>query len=320
MSIQKRGIEGVLKKLPNKSRFQFFLFFVLLSLTLWTSTKLSKVYQVEQSFTIIWEEIPKGIILNAEPTEVQLSLSASGMEILWYRLFKSKLKISLEGVEFSDEDRVFNYEARYFDLQQQLLGETQLNQITPSLIPIQYSKITSKKLPVVPSIAIDFRPGYLAVDRFKVAPDSILVYGAQIILDSLKSINTEDFKAEDVHQAIDQELAVSSIDGIIVETERVRLYGAVLPFSEKTIEVPIQILNKPEEVRVKLFPPNVNLVATSPLEVLGGLGPNDFTIVVDYNQIKASASSRLEIQLLNQPSTVKKIFWEPTTVNFLIRK
>ena len=80
MSIQNRGIESVLKKLPNKSRFQFFLFFVILSLTLWTSTKLSKVYQVVQPFNISWVDTPQGIVLNAAPPQIKLSISA-GMEI-----------------------------------------------------------------------------------------------------------------------------------------------------------------------------------------------------------------------------------------------
>ena len=320
MSIQNRGIESVLKKLPNKSRFQFFLFFVILSLTLWTSTKLSKVYQVVQPFSISWVDIPKGIVLNAAPTQIKLSISASGMEILWYRLFKRRLKISLKEIEFTPNTQVVTFEPRYFELQQQLLGDTQLNQITPSLFPLPYHTITSKKLPVMPSVSIDFRPGYLAVDRFKVIPDSILVYGTPVLLDSIKSMKTEEFKAEDVHQTIDHELVILPFEGIEFEVNRVRLYGDVLPFSEKTIEVPVQIQNKPEGIKIKLFPPNINLVTTAPLDVLGNLGPNDFTLAVDYNQIKTGISNRLEIKILKQPSKVKKINWEPTTVNFLVRK
>ena len=320
MFVQKRGIEGVLKKLPNKSRFRFFLFFIVLSLTLWTSTKLSKVYQVVQPFTIIWEDLPKGIVLDTAPSEVNLSLRASGMEILWYRLFKTQLRVSLAELEFKTANQLINFERRYFDLQQQLFGSTQLNQISPSSIPLKYSRISSKKLAVRPTISINFRPGYLAVNRFKVTPDSIIVYGAENVLDTLKGIPTEEYQAEDVHQNIDHKLTFPRYEGIEYDTEYVHLYGTVLPFSEKTMEVPVQVLNLPEEVKIKLFPPTVNLVTTSPLDVLSSIQASDFILAVDYNQVKSGTSPLLEIQLMESPQVVKKIEWDPKVVNFLVRK
>ena len=101
MSTQKREIESILKKLPNKSRFRFFLLFVAISFTFWASTKLSKEYQLVQPFSLVWEEVPKGVVLNDKPSQIKVTLNASGVEILWYRLFKNKLSISLKDIDFT---------------------------------------------------------------------------------------------------------------------------------------------------------------------------------------------------------------------------
>ena len=107
--------------------------------------------------------------------------------------------------------RVLNMEERFFDIQQQLFGGTQLLQISPSLFPLQYSKMAVKKLPVLANLDVNFRPGYLGEESVKITPDSVVVHGPQNILDTLENINTEEFKALDVHQNIDQKIRIRGI-------------------------------------------------------------------------------------------------------------
>jgi hypothetical protein len=43
-------------------------------------------------------------------------------------------------------------------------------------------------------------------------------------------------------------------------------------------------------------------------------------LVVDYELILKNELTHLPIRLVKQPSQVKKVIWEPKTVNYLIRK
>jgi len=247
-----------------------------------------------QAFTLVWGEVPKGVVLSDKPSQIKATLNASGVEILWYRLFKNKLSISLKDVDFTPEDRVLNMEERFFDIQQQLFGGTQLLQISPSLFPLQYSKMAVKKLPVLANLDVNFRPGYLGEESVKITPDSVVVHGPQNILDTLENINTEEFKALDVHQNIDQKI--------------------------KRLTIPIEVVKLPLGVKVKLFPPEVNLRATLPLSLLSAVKSSDFLLVVDYEDINEGQSDVMEIKLRKQPPSVKKVIWEPLNVNYLIRR
>ena len=320
MSTQKRGIESILKKLPNKSRFRFFLLFVAISFAFWASTKLSKEYQLVQPFTLVWEEIPKGVVLNDKPSQIKVTLNASGVEILWYRLFKNKLSISLKDVDFTPEDRILNMEEHFFDIQQQLFGGTQLLQISPSLFPLQYSKMASKKLPVLTNLDINFRPGYLGEERLQITPDSVVVRGPKNILDTLVHINTEEFKLLDVHENINQQIELESIEELVFEVESIQLFWPVLPYSEKSLIIPIKVVNIPVGVKVKLFPPEANLRATLPLSLLNAVQSSDFSLVVDYENIREGYADAMELKLTKQPPSVKKVIWEPLSVNYLIRR
>ena len=320
MFTQDRGIEKVIKKLPNKSRFRFFLLFVLISFTFWTSTKLSKEYQLVQPFIVNWTDVPNGVILSKEVVEINLTLNSSGVEILWYRLFNRELEVSLKGVDFSPPNSVLNFEELYFNIQQQLLNSSELIQISPSLYPLQYSKMSSKWISIAPKTNIKLRPGYLGEDEVKAIPDSILARGSQAILDTLQKIYTLQFNDSDVHQNIDQNVGLQSLSGLQYDTNQIRLFWSVLQYSEKTLKIPIQVINLPQGVKVKLFPPQATLKATLPLSLVNAVEANDFTMVVDYNDILEGQPSSLHLRLFKQPSSVKKTIWEPEIVNYLIRK
>jgi len=320
MSTQKRRIESILKKLPNKSRFRFFLLFVAISFAFWASTKLSKEYQLVQPFTLVWEEVPKGVVLNNKPSQIKVTLNASGVEILWYRLFNNKLSISLKDVDFTPEDRILNMEERFFDIQQQLFGGTHLLQISPNLFPLQYSKMASKKLPVLTNLDINFRPGYLGEERLQITPDSVVVRGPKNMLDTLVHINTEEFKVLDVHENINQQIELERLEGLVFEVESIQLFWPVLPYSEKSLTIPIEVVNIPVGVKVKLFPPEANLRATLPLSLLNAVQSSDFSLVVDYENIREGQADAMELKLTKQPPSVKKVIWEPLSVNYLIRR
>jgi hypothetical protein len=320
MSAQNKGIEKVLKRLPNKSRFRFFLLFVFISFTFWISTKLSKEYQVKQSFSIIWKEVPKGVVLSENPEQIDLTLNASGVEILWYRLFKRTLDLSLEGIDFSTPDKVLNFEDRYFVIQQQLLNGSKLLQISPSIYPIQYSLMDSKWIPIQAQTNIQLRPGYLGEETIKTIPDSVLVRGPQAVLDTLSKIETLEYKASDVHQIIDEEIELKTLKGLQYDKNDTRLYWSVIQYSEKSLKISIEVAHLPIGVKVKLFPPEVTIKATLPLSLLNSVNASDFSLAVDYDAILSEQPSVLEVKLLKQPNSVKKTIWEPKTVNYLIRK
>jgi hypothetical protein len=319
MSIQKTGIEKVIKRLPKKSRFRFFLLFVLISFSFWTSTKLSKEYQLVQPFFVKWTEVPKGIILTDDPAKINLTINASGIEILWYRLFKGELEVSLKEVDFSSSDIVLNFKENYFSIQEQLLNASKLIQISPSLYNLKYSRMSSKWVNIAPQTFIQLRPGYLGEENIKVIPDSVLVHGPKSILDTLKKIQTLDFKKSDVHKVIDKKIGFKSISGLKFENNQTRLYWPVLQYSEKTLKITIKIINLPSGVKIKLFPPQVSLRVTLPLSLVSTLEEADFFIAVDYNDIE-NKPSVLELKLLKQPTSVKKTIWDPKSVNYLIRK
>ena len=320
MQLKKNEFEKILRQLPTKGRFKIFFLFVLLSFIFWFSTKLSNTYKIEQSFSIHWNNIPKGIVLNHDSSELGLSITASGIEILWYRLFKKKINLVLNKNVFIGKEAFVSIDNERFNIQQQLFDNTILNQITTPVIKIAYGRLGVKKVKITSGPILKFRAGYLSDSPLTISPDSLLVRGSQDVLDTLTIVKTVSFIKEDVFESFQKVIALEDLTNLQFDIQEVNIKQEVSRYSEKQFILPIEIINIPKSVKVKLFPPTGTLKATMPLTLLNGFNARDFMLVVDYELILKNELTHLPIRLVKQPSQVKKVIWEPKTVNYLIRK
>lgn len=315
-----KGLESFLEVLPSKRRFRFFLFFLLLSFTFWTSTKLSNTYIVEESFSIIWINIPNGIIPSSENQQMNVSISASGIEILIYRLINKSINISLSQADFSREKGLVDLRGQEFFIQKQFFENTKLNILNPLFLEFKFSRLEEKVFTVVPQIEINLRAGYLIDSSLKVTPDSILVRGPKSILDTLNTIQSESIIADDLYENFRKKVSLRSIPEIQLSESKVTVEVAVSRYTEKEFLLNVEVINLPLGTRVKLFPPKAKVRVTLPLSVLRTIKASDFNLVVDYNNIFKDAEKKLDLIMIRRPSSVKKVILEPKKVNYLIRK
>ena len=315
-----KGLESFLEVLPSKGRFRFFLFFLLLSFTFWTSTKLSNTYTVEESFSIIWTNIPNGIIPSSENQQMNVSISASGIAILIYRLINKSINISLSQADFSREKGLIDLRGQEFFIQKQFFENTKLNILNPLFLEFKFSRLEEKVFTVVPQIEINLRAGYLIDSSLKVTPDSILVRGPKSILDTLNSIQSESIIADDLYENFRKIVSLRSIPEIQLSESKVTVEVAVSRYTEKEFLLNVEVINLPLGTRVKLFPPKAKVRVTLPLSVLRTIKASDFNLVVDYNNIFKDAEKKLDLIMIRRPSSVKKVILEPKKVNYLIRK
>tara|TARA_B100000963_G_scaffold319223_1_gene300906 strand:- start:13175 stop:14137 length:963 start_codon:yes stop_codon:yes gene_type:complete len=314
------GNERLKKRLPSKNRLHFFLFFVFISFSFWISTKLSNSYTIEQIFNIEWINIPDSIVISDNNLKLNTSITASGVEIILYRLFNNNLKIDLIQANFELDFLSINLANQKFLIQQQLYSNTLLNQITPSLVKIKFSRLSEKKIPIIPKTRINLRAGYLTDSNAISKPDCILVRGPKILLDSIYYAETVAYNQEDVFKSISRKINLRPIQGVNFSKDIVDIELSVSRYSEKEFNIPIELINKPESVKVKLFPPKTKIRATIPMSVIGNIRVSDFILIADYNQILNGQTQKLELFIQKKPIGVKQIILEPNEVNYLIRK
>jgi len=320
MAAQKNLYNKLAKRLPGKERFRFFLLFVLISLLFWMSTKFSKTYQVQQTFVVHCKELPKDVVLLEEPHQIALTIRASGFELLLYRLFYDTLELSMRNAIYERDELLINSSSQLFAIQQQLFSTTQLLGFDTSEWRLDYSRLAQKKVAVRVQSKIRYRAGYLPEDRWSIAPDSIILVGSTNILDTIYQVNTQPLVLNNQAAPISAVLPLDIDARLSANPSTVNVAVNVLPYSEKKLEVLINIINLPNDIKLKLFPAQAEVRVILPLQMIPQLQPTDIEIAVDYSQLKTTDVKSLPLKVIRYPDYIKTISISPKTVDYLIRK
>ncbi|MEE3034849.1 MAG: hypothetical protein VX325_03260 [Bacteroidota bacterium] len=315
----------VLKKIyeyiPRRSQLKFVLLFVFISLFLWTFTKLSNEQTAKVTFPVKFTETPDLIIIeDSAETKISLTLTSSGLDLFLYS-FKKYIKLNLSSASFNKGTGVIDLYKQKFQVQKQLYEGTIINDIDPLLIEFDYSTLGRKKVEVVPDINLSFLSGYDKFNDLKIKPDSIFISGPLSIIDTLKKIPTVSIKYENINKDVNDYVKLFQINPLLkYQTEFVNIDFSVKKFTEKSLIVPINIINLPDSLSIRLFPQVVEVSFSIPLEKAELINSNNFSFTCDYLSSDFGKKDILIIDLVDKPKTANRVKWEPKYVNYLIRE
>lgn len=313
-------MEKLQLQLPKKEKLQFFLLFVLLSFIFWAITKFSNTYQIQRPFEVSFSDVPDHIILEDDIKTINISITTSGFELVLYELFNKKISVPFKEAQKNGDQGVIALDNLSFDIQKQLFDNTVINSFDTKNIHFKYFTQKRKRLPLRFNKTVNFRPGYLLDQEWKLTPDSVWVTGSDKILDTLLTIPIQPYNAQDVANDILVELPLQSIEGLRYSEQVTQLSAKVSRYSEISFDVTIQIENQPENIRVKIFPPRVTITSIIRLDELNKYQADDFTIACNYLEMTDQNVKAVPLYAVNIPEGVKKISWNLETVDFLIRQ
>ena len=303
----------------DKGRSKFFLFFLLFSFVLWFIAKFSKEYTEIISLEIVFENIPATIIPSIQnPPKVEFTLKASGFQFLYYQYLDNRLKIDVQDANFESGRASLPIAAQFQDLQEQLLGDTQIINYFPANVEFDYQEQSVKRLALV---SPDFKMalGY-AITSIQFEPDSLDMIGPKDKMKDIKTIQPNYESLEPIKASFESQLNVSSDDPLISLSEKtISIKVEVDRFSEAKYQLPIEMINAPSGAVFKFFPSQVSLTFSAPLNTLRNIKSDDFKIGADYNQLSEDNKSIL-IKVLSSPAGTTNLRLEPNEVQYLMRQ
>jgi len=306
----------------GKGRSRYFLLFITISLLFWILTKLSNEYNSIVNFELKFKNLPSYIILkDTAKIKINVSVKTSGFELIFHNIFHKSIKLDFSSSEF--ESGIINYKTQSsLHLVKDFFGSNaEIIAIFPEEIKINYIKNKRKLVLVKPPKKILIKSGYGVSNDIKFKPDSVWVNGPIEILDTLYFLRTE----FPTNKLIDKDFLyefkiINNNKNIFLENEIVNANISIERFSEKTIQVPINIKNLPDSIAVKLFPSQVEVKFLASLNKIKRIHPNHFFFSTNFKKINDSIDKYLQINLDSFPSQLENIRWLPKKVIFLIRK
>lgn len=312
----------LLKRRSKKPRVWAFLGFLVLSFIIWCMITLSGRYASNIALDIAYVNVPEEqILLGAPRSDLQANVSATGFRLLKYKLLRSEVNFNVSAFHKQGDRYYMSRDEMQGELRDQLEG-LEVRRVMADTVWVDLGVNRTKKVKVVADTDISFQEDFGFLSPVTITPDSIELRGPEDLVSQLDSVTTARLVLKGVKEGFEQEVKIvlpDSLDRVELLESTVVMQADVARFSEKILEVPITVINIPEGVNIKVFPPVVRLLCKASMEDLKRLVPSGFRVVCDYNEITLQTTHLLP-RIAEKPSFVQAATLLDNKVEFLINR
>lgn len=319
-------IKGFFKieKLKNDKQIVVFLVCLLIATALWFLNALSKDYTTIVSYPVKYVNPPKNQFLaNKPPSKFDLKVEAHGFTLLRYKLSLSFSPIVLNLTNLTKDlhPQMGTYTIYGANLirriSDQVSNEIRISEVQPGSFELVLDSLESKMVPVRFNITTEFKSEFNLKKPVSAVPNKVKITGPTAIIDTVHSIETKLKSFSKIDTDIHKEVELIEPENVSVTPKKVELNIEVEKFTEKELNIPIKVLNKPENATVKLFPSEIKILFTVGLSEFDEIKPSDFSASVDYNSIE-KGSEYLNVTIDKKPPLNQLIRFSPEKVEFLV--
>lgn len=299
------------------------LFFLFVATIFWVLTKFSREFTSTMHAKIHYENIPDTAALAENNTkEITFDLTANGFEILFYKFKKPTIAVQVDKF-YSEEERGFTLDKT--ELLRMVSSNFNRNlgikNLSVNELDVRLDPIVLKRVKVTANTDIKFKVGFKAIDSVIVIPDSVTISGPSGSLKNIQTIGTELISLQNVEKDISQKVRIATENKEIasVKPNTVQVKLDVAEFSQGKFTLPVEIINLPPNMEVKLVPKTISVTFDVSVNDFTKITKESFRLVCDYS--KRNKDENFMIPFFEKsPDHVYNVMLEPKKVDFFIFK
>ncbi|MBG6234567.1 YbbR domain-containing protein [Pedobacter sp. CAN_A7] len=311
-------------KLTNIERKRFLALIVCLLLAIggWLFLALNNKYIYTAKTVLVYKNFPqKKAFHPLQSDTVDLQVEGSGWQLLFARLRIKPQSIAISLERLNNRNFIL-FSEQLYSVNDQLETSQKIISVRPDTLYFDFSQRTVKKVPVEFISDIEYTKQYGVSSTIDINPSHVTVSGPLQELEKITSWQTDTLKLKNIQHAVKTRVSMehSDLKNINIFPASVEVRIPVDEFTEKTLEVPLKIINNKAYHNVKLYPKKVKLTFLVALSSYKQVNEDFIEAVVDLNEWKQLHHTQLVVTLTRFPEYCKLIKIEPSKVDFIIEK
>ena len=307
----------------KKRKFRIFLVFLFFSALAWLINNLSQSFVSTTKFDLSYSNIPEAFLLSEIPkSQLKVKLKAVGFQFLAFGIKKKSVQLDLskaakKGALYYIAPNVYRSQ-----IENQLPKTMTLLEVDADTIFLDFTKVVTKEVPVVPRINFSLAKNYTLEDEIIVSPATIKIRGPKKQIDTIEHLRTAYVDVLHIDKDFEVETMVlkpRELNKTTFTPNKVKITAKVYRFSEKEFAVPVTMVNVPTGTKVRMFPDAVTILCQGKIEDLKELRANDFTVTADYLNLKGSNQSKLPIAITVSPEGISNASLSTEEIEFILR-
>ncbi len=326
--ISRLGRGSVRKKTTLNKKVLIFSFFLLLSILFWFLTALNKQYTTSIAYPVRYTRFPEDkVLVNDIPDRLELTVNASGFTLLRYHWRSRIAPIIFDVNSFSlntlrdDPSTLYILSAYAKDrIAQQLSSEIQILDISPDSLIFQFADRIEKQVPVMVDLDLGFEKQFMQVGPFSIQPDTVLISGPRVILDTIMEVTTVRASVNNINESFEKEFELLGINRVDMEPSEVKVRVPVEQSTEASLKVPIEVVHLPDSLVLRAFPAEVTVSFQVGLSTYESINEHFFRAVIDYSESGNMLGNKMQVKLTKMPEYIQSVNFTPKTVDYILER
>jgi len=313
-----------IKKILSGRKVRIFTLFLLCSGLAWLISNLGETYSGTTTFDFTYTHAPDSLLLvNTSKGTITAKLQASGFQFLGFNFRKQQVPIDLSKVKQKGTVHYITHNDYRLQLEQKLPNAIQLVEILDKdTLFFNFFEVYTKTVKVFPKFRINLAQNHLLDGTLTLVPETIQITGPKNEIDTIINIWTKEQRSEALTSNFSKTLKIDkpvALKNTKFSADEIVVSGSVSRFSERILNVPVVVVNLPEDLEIRTFPTTVPVLCQAKLEELKNLQTTDFVVSVNYEEINTSANV-LNVSLQRQPINIHSARLLKTQVEYILKK
>ena len=276
----------------NTTKFKRIAYSFVIAFVFWFFIESEESYSVNLDIPLVARNLQEQKTYKEEvPESIFVTLKGSGRSFIWLRIFNSFYEDDFKAVidlsSISDEYN-FQLDSYYKENPEKIVLPSSLELefvevLKPRNIQIKLQRYLVKKVPIKSQIFVSTEPGYVATDG-QFTPDSISIGGPEEAVNAIDFVLTEEDTLTNLVASVNSSWLILNPNKLVsFDPRRVDGIIDIQPISETIVTgIPVQLINKPNDVNVFVNPATVSLTIVGGLDQIANTAPEDIDVIIDF--------------------------------------
>ncbi|WP_419701469.1 YbbR-like domain-containing protein [Mucilaginibacter sp. NFX135] len=306
----------------ERRRLSAFFTCLVLAVLAWLFTTLStpQPYTIQEVLT--YKNAPqKRAFHSLQPDTVNATVQGTGWQMLFSSMNKESKPITIDLSTLENRNYVvLNSQLKQINLNKDITQ--QIISIDPDTLYFDFSNRLVKKVPVQLMLGIKYRKQFAISGNLIIKPAYVTVSGPTERLKQINVWKTDSLLRNDVGETVNTRVNLQAVKegNLNVYPKTVQVIIPVDEFTEKTLDLPVKLINNHNYDNVKVFPQRVKVTFTTSLSRYPDMNEDLFEATADLDLWRDHGYTTLPVKLTRVPPFCKIVKVSPTNIDFIIKK
>lgn len=306
----------------ERRRISVFLTCLVLAICAWLVVAFSSTYSYTTKKLIRYKNVPlKRSFHSLQSDTIDAVVTGTGWQMLFARVNEKSTPITVD-LQSLDQRPYVTLSSQLQSINADMPRNNPIKSFNPDTLYFDFSNRSIRRIPVKLLSALTYQKQFSQSDNVIIQPSYVTVSGPSGEIDAMKTWPTDSLKAKDVDETINAAVSLKppAEGNITVYPKIVQVKVPVNEFTEKTIKIPVKIINNSNYYNIKVVPQRIEVTFTTSLNRYADIDPDLFEAQADLEYWKKYGYSTLPVKIIRVPEFCKIVRIEPRNIDFIVKK